>query len=135
MYIIPERNIYTDWFAGQFWNVPLSVEPFTGVDRHGNPVPQRYVINITSTFSNDMRSYTGWLYDFAWSFEEGPCLYVGNRQAGPTYDVKSPNDPIIEGRYFEYIVPDLFNEDNYVYGLFAQDDCSQELVLPLIPPA
>ena len=101
----------------------MSVEPFTGVDRHGNPVPQRYVINITSTSSNEMRSYTGWLYDLTFSFEEGPCLYVGNRQAGPIYEVKAPNDPIIEGRYYEYIVPDLFSEDNFDYGLFAEENC------------
>lgn len=121
-------------FAGQFWNIPVSVEPFKGLDRNGNPVPQRYVVNITSSFSNEARSYTGWLYDLTWSFEEGPCLYVGNRQAGPIYEVKDPNDPIIEGRYSDYLVQDLFSEEEYKYTLFKEDNCIGSTPGPEIPP-
>ena len=110
-------------FAGQFWNVPVSVEPFAGVDINNNTVPERYVINITSSLTDEKRSYTGWLYELTWSFEKGPCLYVGNRQAGPILKVKDPNDPIIEGVYLHYSVPSLFSEDGFVYGLFEEGNC------------
>ena len=114
----------------------MTVEPFTGLDRFGNPVPERYVINITSSLSGEERSYTGWLYDLTWSFEEGPCLYVGNRQAGPIYEVKDPNDPIIEGRYSEYLVKDLFSEEDFMYTLFKEENCeaSPTPTIPVEPP-
>ena len=114
---------------GQFWNVPVGIEQFTGVDRNDNPVLDRYVINITSPFTGEERSYTGRLYDLTWSFEKDPCLYVGNRQAGPIYKVKDPNDPIIEGSYLQYMVPDLFNEGEFVYGLFGEDSCQPNPIL------
>ena len=101
----------------------MSVEPFTGVDRDGNPVSQHYMINITSTFSNKMRSYIGRLYELTWSFKKSPCLYVGNSQGGPIYEVEDPNDPIIEGDYNKYIVDDLFSEDNFAYGMFDENNC------------
>ena len=93
------------------------------MDRNDNPVLARYVINITSPLTGEGRSYTGWLYDLTWSFDKAPCLYVGNRQAGPIYQVKEPNDPIIEGSYLHYMVPGLFSEEDYVYGLFGEDNC------------
>ena len=31
-------------------------------------------------------------------------LYVGSRQAGSINEVESPNDPVIEGQYKDYIV-------------------------------
>ena len=93
------------------------------MDRNDNPVPERYVINITSSLTGEERKFTGWLYDLSWSFEEEPCLYAGNRQAGPIYQVKDPNDPIIEGSYLQYMVPGLFSERGFVYGLFDENNC------------
>lgn len=110
-------------YSGQFWNVPVSVEPFLGVDRNNNSVPGRYVVNVTSSLTGEKRSYTGWLYDLTWSFEDAPCLYVGNRQAGPIYQVKDPNDPIIEGSYLQYRAPSLFSEGGFDYGLFDEENC------------
>ena len=72
------------------------------MDRSGNPAPERYVINLSST--REERSFTGLYYDLTWEFEDGPCLYAGNRQAGPIYEIVEPNDPVIEGRYGEYVV-------------------------------
>jgi hypothetical protein len=58
-----------------------------------------------------------------WSFEDAPCLYVGNRQAGPIHQVKDPNDAIIEGSYLQYVVPDLFSEAGFEYSLFDEENC------------
>ena len=110
--------------AGQFWNILISVKPFTGVDRSGNPVLEWYVVNITSSFTGEERSYTGRLNELTWSLEvKCPCLYVGNRQAGPIYEIRAPNDSIIEGHYSEYLVPDIFSEEQFIYGLFEEDNC------------
>ena len=110
-------------YLGQFWNVPVSIEPFLGMDRNNKSAPGRYVVNMTSSLTGESRSYTGWLYDMTWSFEEAPCLYVGNRQAGPIYQVKDPNDAIIEGSYLQYVVPDLFSEAGFEYSLFGEENC------------
>ena len=106
--------------TGQFWNREASVTPFTGVDRNGDLAPNRYVINLSSPTSGEERSFTG-LY--TWDFQDGPCLYAGNRQAGPIYEIQEPNDPVIEGRYNEYMVDSAFSEDNYSFGLFYDNRC------------
>ena len=109
--------------TGQFWNVPMSIGPFGGVDRYGKPVPERYTINITSSVTGETRSYTGRMYDLTWSFENGPCLYAGNSNGGPIYTVEDPNDSVIEGKYLRYLVPDLFSEEGFGYGLFREELC------------
>ena len=104
----------------------MRVSKFTGLDRNGVAVPpdsRRYVLNYTSAFSREPRTYTGWLYELTQSFEEGPCLYVGNRQAGPIYEVTDPNDGVIEGGYKSYRVPSAFSEEEYAFGLFNEDRC------------
>ena len=101
----------------------MSIEPFAGLDRQGKPVPEHYVINITSSMTQQSRSFTGRLYDLTWSFEDGPCLYAGSSNAGPIYAVKDPNQSVIEGNYFHYLVPDLFSEEGFEYGLFQEELC------------
>ena len=107
-------------YTGQHWNREVSVTPFTGVDRNGNPAPNRYVINLSSPISGEERSFTGY---FTWDFEDGPCLYAGNRQAGPIYEIQEPKDLVIEGRYNEYVVDSAFSEDIYAYGMFRENMC------------
>ena len=113
--------------AGQFWNVPVNLEPYTGLDRNGMPVNNRYQINVPSrSLPNTDRSFTGIFYEFNWSHERKPCLYAGNRQAGPIYEIPSPNDPVIEGNYRDYKVPGAFEEEGYKYGLFDSDRCESD---------
>jgi hypothetical protein len=70
------------------------------------------------------RAYTGWLFDLTWEFEEGPCLYVGNRQSGPIGEVADPNDGVIENIYSDYMVDSAFSEENYAFRLFSKDRCT-----------
>ena len=79
------------------------------------------------------RAYTGWLYDLTWEFEEGPCFYVGNRQAGPIYEVTDPNDGVIENIYSDYKVDSAFSEENYAFGLFSEDRCMATAVTTSTP--
>ena len=98
------------------------------MDRNGNPVPERYVINLST--NEKERSFTGWYYDLTWEFQDGPCLYAGNRQAGPIYEIQEPNDPVIEGRYNEYMVDSAFSEDKYSFGLFNENGCVTTMTTP-----
>lgn len=118
--------VHNHAITGQFWNIPVDINHFTGLDRNDNPAPDRYVVNITSSFTGENRHYTGRLYELTWSFDNGPCLYVGNRQAGPSYQVRDPNDPVIEGDYVKYSVPDMFSEDGFMFGLFQEDNCPKK---------
>ncbi len=61
-----------------------------------------------------------------WEFKEGPCLFVGNRQGGPIYDVPNPNDRVIAELYSDYRVESAFSEQNYDFGLFSEDRCTLE---------
>ena len=81
---------------------------------------------MTTTGSDpaEPRSFTGWLYDLTWEFHDGPCLYVGNRQAGPIYEVRNPNDNIIEETYREYRVDSAFSEEGYDFGIFMEERCA-----------
>lgn len=111
--------------AGQFWNVPVRVTAYTGNVKSGAPDGERYVINITRPGSTRMASFTGFFYDLNWEFEKQPCLYVGNRQGGPLYEIEKPNDRVIEGSsYKNYIVPGLFNENDYLFGRFDNSRCN-----------
>ena len=112
-------------FSGQFWNIPVSIAPYTGLLRDNSQAEGRFVINITTSGSDPpvQRSYTGWLYDLTWEFQEGPCLYVGNRQAGPIYEVMDPNDNVIEDRYKNYKVDSAFSEEGFDFGIFMEERC------------
>ena len=119
-------------FSGQFWNIPVSIAPYTGLLRDGNPSQDRFVINITTSGSDPtvQRSYTGLLHDLTWNYKDvaGPCLYVGNKQGGPIYEVKNPNDNVIEEIYAEYKVGGAFSEDGYGFGIFMEERCSDSAV-------
>ena len=58
-----------------------------------------------------------------WEFEERPCLYVGNSQAGPLgeRDV-DPNDSVIEGSYMDYRVDSMFSSD-FKFSHFEETRC------------
>ncbi len=68
------------------------------------------------------KNFTGILYGLTWEFKDGPCLYAGNRQAGPIAEVDRPDDPVIDGLYSEYKVDGLFTT-TYKYGRFDEGMC------------
>ena len=110
---------------GQFWNIPVEVTPFEGQLRGGGQAENRFIVNMSSLAVP--RIYTGWLDDRTWESEDGvPCLYVGNIQGGPIYEVTNPNDGVIENRYSDYKVESAFSEENYAFGLFSEDRCVVE---------
>ena len=113
--------------AGQFWNVPLTFTKFNGTLRYGADPSRYYVVTIEPGDDSPTRSFLGQFYHLKWDKSRESCLYVGNSQAGSSYeseDPNAPNDSIIEGRYRDYIMisDDLFGTD-FAYNEFEEDRC------------
>ena len=49
-------------------------------------------------------------------------MYGGNRQGGGIFEIESPNDPVIQGRYRDYIVEGKFGVE-FFYSLFDSSEC------------
>ena len=109
--------------SGQFWNIPVSVEPFSGLERGGTISKNRLRVDLTT--NNKPRSFTGKLLPYNWASDQEPCLFVGNRQSGPIYAILDPNDGVIEGSFKDYKVKSAFSEKGYVFGLFDEDRCTE----------
>ncbi len=73
------------------------MEPFTGTLRSGASADTDNLYQVTVHHPNGVRQFTAWLYPLTWEYRREYCLYAGNQQAGPVYEVVSPNDPVIEG--------------------------------------
>ena len=80
--------------------------------------------------SSSPRSFLGEFYHLKWDTSREPCLYAGNAQGGPGYEVEDPNDSIIEGDYSDYIIPsgDLF-ETEFKYVQFDEERCGQSTII------
>lgn len=112
-------------YAGQFWNIPVTYTKYNGSGLpQGADVDRYYVVTVEPEAPSPPRSFLGEFYHLKWDKSREPCLYVGNAQGGPSYEIEDPNDSVIEGRYREYIIAsdDLF-ETEYVYTQFADDRC------------
>ena len=94
----------------------MDIARYTGPVR-GTP-HDRYVISFTRPISNQATQFTGWQYPFTWEGKRKPCLYVGNRQAGPDDEVEDLNDSVIEGVYTEYEVAGSYETD-FKYSEFG----------------
>ena len=67
----------------------------------------------------------GCLSPRTWESKKRQCLYVGNRQGGSSDEVDSPNDPVIQGRYTDYVVNDTLGTE-FEYTHFDSSRCSIE---------
>ena len=52
----------------------------------------------------------------------GPCYYVGSAQGGRTSE-RPENEPVIEGRYTDYRVEQLFDYE-FKYSQFEESRCN-----------
>ncbi len=70
------------------------------------------------------RRFVTFLHSVTWDRRgKEYCLYGGNRQGGGILEIESPNDPIIQGRYRDYIVGEQFGVD-FAYSHFESSECS-----------
>lgn len=107
--------------TGQFWNIPLNVTKYNGPIKDGDPNANYYTIAVAHPRGSH-RQFVGRHYDLSWSRDVEDCLYVGNRQGGPIREVDSPNDPVIEGHYTDYIVTGAF-QTMFKYSVFNSTYC------------
>lgn len=107
--------------AGQFWNTPASISPFDGRLRDGRPITNRYLVNITQ--AGQSRGLIGIYYPQNWQGDAQPCMYVGDRQAGPNYSIADYDGGVVEGTFDDYEVQGPLTEGNYKFGLFEKDKC------------
>ena len=95
---------------------------YNGTLRDGGFDKERYVISVVRD-GTLVKEFTGSLSSLLWDQTEGSCLYAGNRQAGPIYEVEDPNDAVIDGSYSDYRVPSAFDETGYRFGRFEESMC------------
>ncbi len=111
--------------TGQFWNIPILVEPFTGSIRSSASTDNLY--QVTIQHPNERREFTAWLYPLTWEHRREYCLYAGNQQAGSVYEVVSPNDPVIEGTYKDYLVDTAYGID-FAFAQFDEGRCNSVVI-------
>ena len=112
-----------EMLLGQFWNIPVDVSSFVGeLFFPEESTEDLYTVTLTTTGMGP-RSFTGWLYSLTWERERQPCLYVGDAQGGPVYEVVSPNDGVLASTYRDYQVEGAFSEENYSFRKFSEQQC------------
>ena len=123
MYITGDVIIYT---AGQFWNIPVTAAPLvtTVTPLILSSLPPPYVLTLSPPTSPP-RQFLARLYTNTWDKRGAQCYYAGSAQGGPLGELESPHlrDPVIEGRYTEYIMRGLF-ETQFPYTRFDSSECS-----------
>lgn len=112
------------------WNVPITISNYTGELGFLDPNDDVYYVHVPNTMLVDtnpaQRSFVAVLQKRSWDRSRGPCLYAGNRQAGPTGDIPEdilPNGSVIEGEYKDYIVSESFAADCVFCGRFDKSRC------------
>ena len=112
--------------AGQFWNVPITVADYTGRLGSLDPGDRTFYLTISPP-SGNTRTFVGVLQERSWDKTRVPCIYVGNRQAGPIGDIPEdevPNDSVIEGQYLSYIVSSKYANDCVFCQQFNSTMCA-----------
>ena len=84
---------------------------------NGGPADKIYAVTISHPDS-PTRVFPGFYWPITWERERQPCLYAGNGNAGSTREVEGINDPVIEGRYYDYILSEAFETD-YKFSRFT----------------
>lgn len=111
------------FLIGQFWNIPIGVDKYTGPLETGSSREDAYIVTVNYP-DQDPRQFLSMLDTPLWdSKRKGYCLYAGNSQGGDVFELDSPNDSVIEGEYTDYIVSDSFAFE-FPYSHFDESECS-----------
>ena len=112
-------------YAGQFWNIPVTVEMFVPQGPPGPYFVEEELFTITihpAGPGSTQRRFVAERYDQTWDFSREICFYAGNIQGGPVREIDDPNDSVIQGSYKDYSVRSLFATD-FVYSQFNASLC------------
>ena len=86
---------------GQFWNIPVTAHPTASPN-----VTYYAAYNVTvDPPEADARTFIADLYQRIWDLTLRPCLYAGNSQGGPIFEIENDHS-VIEGEYSNYEVSD-----------------------------
>ena len=89
----------------------MQVQPYSpAVVKPGVNINTLYNVTVLPKDSAP-RSFLGNNFPQTWDNTVEPCLYVGNSQGGPSGEVPDLTGSVIEGRYTEYMVNDMFATD------------------------
>ena len=105
--------------AGQFWNIPITYTVYNGTLSDDYAAADIRLVTVRPP-NSEVRMFLADRFARTWTNSPGPCFYAGNGQGGP-YGGDGPDSPVIQGRYSDYQVDGLFEED-FVYAEF-DDDC------------
>ena len=96
--------------TGQFWNIPLKIEPYVGQygERLVDLMDRFY--SLTVSYPNAAERTFVAKYDERDWFDNRPCLYAGDSDGGRVSEVPT-SDSVIEGTASSYVVQDLFSTD------------------------
>nr|WNS50027.1 Na-Ca exchanger/integrin-beta4-like protein [Halisarca dujardinii] len=105
---------------GQFWNVPIGIEPYTGVfdGKQLNKDDGVYLVHVAYPGSQN-RTFVAEFRPRAWD-SKVPCLYAGNSMAGPMAEAPQYRDNVIDGAVNSYNVDNLFTTD-YQHSKYKSD--------------
>ena len=98
------------------------MQRYNGTLRDGSTRNDVYIITLRPP-NAPMRQVPAFLSSLLWDRTVKDCLYAGNAQGGPIYEVPSPNDPLIQGRYQDYLTASSY-ETNYRYEQFDETSCA-----------
>ena len=96
--------------TGQFWNIPLRIEPYVGQygERLVSMMDRLYSVTVSYPSAPE-RTFVAEYDERDW-FDNRPCRYAGNSNGGSIREVCS-SDSVIEGTASSYVVEDLFSTD------------------------
>ena len=116
-------NTNSVFLIGQFWNIPINIERYTGPLQDGVFTNDNYIVSINYP-EQEPRRFLAMLDTPLWDkSRKGYCLYAGNSQGGKLVELESPNDSVIEGEYTDYMVSDSFAYE-FSYSHFDDSECS-----------
>ncbi len=98
------------------------MEQSTARYRDGGGLGDALVVSVSHP-DDKTRSFVVIPEPYTWDLQRIVCLYGGNQQGGPIYEVETPNDPVIQGVYLEYKVRSAFATD-FAYSHFDESMCN-----------
>ena len=98
---------------------------YSGLLKDGTARDDAYIVELQPP-NKAARRFLGFLSDRAWDFTSENCIYVGDSNAGSTYEVGSANDPVIEGHYTQYIMDNQF-DTTYIYSEFEESSVCKSI--------
>ena len=101
----------------------MQVVPYTGRVRPDSSSDGYYVIT-TNHPDEGMRQFVGWIWPLTWEHQLEYCLYSGQYQGGPLYEIvdDTVNNGVIFGTYDDYEVDSSYGTD-FAYTHFNISQC------------